>query len=229
MAFMHKLREKAGPHTFTQHVVDELRELILSGSLREGQQLRQDSLAAALKASGIPVREALRQLEAEGLVTFFPHRGAIVSGLSLDEIREFFDTRALLECDILRRAIPNLTEADFQAAAEVLDFFDDAFDNHDLSAWGQLNWKFHSTLYAAANRPRTLAIIQNLNNDVDRYLRLHLQLTRAVQRAQQDHRKILDLCRKGKVDAACDFLARHILVTGDALIQFLSHHRKVQS
>ena len=229
MAFMHKLREKAGPRTFTQHVTDELRELILSGSLSEGQQLRQDSLAEALKVSRIPVREALRQLEAEGLVTFFPHRGAIVSELSLDEIREFFDTRALLERDILRRAIPKLTEADFQAAAEVLDFFDDAFENHDVSVWGQLNWKFHSTLYAAANRPRTLAIIQNLNNNVDRYLRLHLQLTRAVRRAQQDHRKILELCRKRKIAAACDYLEKHIRDAGDALIEFLSHHRRVIS
>jgi DNA-binding FadR family transcriptional regulator len=79
MTIIHQLREKPAPRTYAQHVVDELRELILNGSLKEGQQLRQDSLAAALKVSRIPMREALRQLEADGLVTFFPHKGAIVN------------------------------------------------------------------------------------------------------------------------------------------------------
>jgi DNA-binding GntR family transcriptional regulator len=226
MAVVHKLREKAAPRTFTDHVVDELREAILSGALAEGQQLRQDSLAAALKVSRIPVREAMRQLEAEGLITFFPHRGAIVSALSLDEIRELFDSRALLECDMLRRALPKFAETDLDAAEEVLDFYDDASAKHDVSAWGQFNWKFHSTLYRVAGRPRTFAMIETLNNNVDRYFRLHLQLPSAVRDAQDAHRKLLELCRKREPDAVCDFLREHILSAGDALIGFLREHRK---
>jgi DNA-binding GntR family transcriptional regulator len=226
MAFVHKLREKAAPRTFTNHVVDELREAILSGALAEGQQLHQDSLAAALKVSRIPVREAMRQLEAEGLVTFFPHRGAIVSALSLDEIRELFDNRALLECDMLRRAMPKFDESDLDAAEEVLDFYDDVFAQHDAVAWGPFNWKFHSTLYRVADRPRTFAMIETLNNNVDRYLRLRLQRPRAVRDAQDAHRKLLKLCRKREPDAMCDFLREHILSAGDALIGFLRRHRK---
>src|SRR6266852_9187131 len=89
-----------------------LREKILSGEIGDGEQLRQDALAAEYGVSRIPLREALRQLEAEGLVSFYPHRGAVVSTLSLAEIEELFEIRALIEPDMLRRAIPKLSEED---------------------------------------------------------------------------------------------------------------------
>src|ERR1043166_1378508 len=85
--------------------VEALRERILRGDYPEGEPLRQDALADELGVSRIPVREALRQLEAEGLVTFSPHRGAVVSVLSLEEIAELFELRAEIECDLVRRAI----------------------------------------------------------------------------------------------------------------------------
>jgi DNA-binding GntR family transcriptional regulator len=128
-------RERPKLQTFTQQVVDQLREMILCGDLKEGEQLRQDMLATALQVSRIPVREALRQIEAEGLVTFYPHRGVIVSELSLDDIREVFDARALLECDMLGRAIPKLTTDDFDRADEVLATFDEAFAKDDVRVW----------------------------------------------------------------------------------------------
>jgi len=229
MGFVERMRERPKPQTFTQHVVDQLREMILCGDLEEGEQLRQDMLATALHVSRIPVREALRQLEAEGLVTFFPHRGAIVSELSLDDIREVFDARALLECDMLGRAIPKLTIEDFDRAEEVLVAFDDAFAKDDVRVWGQMNWRFHSILYAPAGRPRTMAMIQNLSFNVDRYLRLHLKLTRAIGRAKTDHRRILDYCRKRKIEVACDYLRKHIIDASDELIKFLALHRETKA
>src|SRR4029077_2026095 len=126
-----------------------LRDMILSGEIAEGEQLRQDALAAAHGVSRIPLREALRQLEAEGLVSFFPHRGAVVSTLSLAEIEELFEIRALIEADVLRRAIPHLTADDLDRAEEIVDTARVAFQREsDVGRWGELNWKFHSTLYA---------------------------------------------------------------------------------
>jgi len=106
--------------------VEALREKILRGEYPEGAPLRQDTLAAELGVSRIPVREALRQLEAEGLVTFVPHFGAVVSSLSLSEIKELFELRALLETDLLRRAIPRIREEDLDRADEILDQYDAA-------------------------------------------------------------------------------------------------------
>ena len=107
--------------TVASMTLDAIRDGILHGIYTEGEPLRQDALAAELGVSRIPIREALRQLEAEGLVTFSPHRGAIVSILSLAEIEEVFDIRANLEPDLLRRAIPRLTTYQLDQADEILD------------------------------------------------------------------------------------------------------------
>src|SRR5947207_7182038 len=94
--------------TVTSMTVDAMRERILRGRYPEGEPLRQDAIGVELGVSRIPVREALRQLEAEGLVTFNPHRGAVVSTLSLKQIRELFELRAEVEGDLIRRAIPHM-------------------------------------------------------------------------------------------------------------------------
>src|SRR3954452_24316566 len=94
--------------TLTGMTADAIRERILLGHYPEGEPLRQDALGAELGVSRIPVREALRQLEAEGLVTYSPHRGAVVSHLSLKEIRELFELRALIEADLTRRSVPRM-------------------------------------------------------------------------------------------------------------------------
>jgi DNA-binding GntR family transcriptional regulator len=117
---------------------------------------------------------ALRQLETEGLVTFNPHRGAIVSSLSLEEIEEVFDLRATIEPDLLRRAMPHLTIAQLDHADDVLDRYAVALRTGDVSKWGLLNWQFHANLYAPAERPITMGILQRLHQQSDRYLRMQL-------------------------------------------------------
>src|SRR6478672_6534621 len=126
--------------TLTSMTADAIRERILRGRYPEGEPLRQDAIGVELGVSRIPVREALRQLEAEGLVTFNPHRGAVVSSMSLDEIAELFELRAEIECDLLRRAIPKMTQEQLDRAIEVLDEFEAALHAGEASRWGPLNW-----------------------------------------------------------------------------------------
>jgi len=99
-------------------VVERLREKILAGELREGEQLRQDAIAAEFQISRIPVREALSHLAAEGLIKIVANRGAVVCALSPDEAMQLFETRAVLECYMLRCAIPNMKAEDFQRAED---------------------------------------------------------------------------------------------------------------
>src|SRR4029079_610765 len=112
--------------TIASMTVEALRERILRGDYPDGEPLRQDALADELGVSRIPVREALRQLESEGLVTFQPHRGAVVSTLSLDEIVELFELRAEIESDVLRRAVPLMTAEDDARAKVILDAYETA-------------------------------------------------------------------------------------------------------
>jgi DNA-binding GntR family transcriptional regulator len=208
-------------------VAERLRDKIVRGELQEGEQLRQDAIATEFGVSRIPVREALRLLEAEGLIKIVAHRGAVVSALSPDEIEELFDIRALLECEVLRLSIPSLTEADFQRSTSVLASFERALKHEeDVRVWGKLNAQFHSTLYSGANRPHFLNLIQMINNNGDRYTRLQLYLMRGFERASEEHHRLLELCRNRDVPAACKLLEQHIRNAGRSLRDFLAKQRE---
>ena len=201
--------------------------MIMRGEIGEGEQLRQDAIAADLQVSRIPVREALRQLEAEGLINIVAHRGAVVSSLSSNEIEELFEIRALLECEVLRLSIPRLTEADFEKAEAILATFDKALlPKGDVSSWGRLNSQFHAILYSRADRPHFMSMIRQINNNGERYTRLQLYLTRAFERAKREHRQLVELCRKRDIEAACNLLRQHILTAGQTLKESLQQKRE---
>ena len=216
--------------SLTSAVADKLRDQIIRGEIPEGAQLRQDAIATQYQVSRIPVREALRQLDAEGLIAIVPNRGAIVPALSPDDVEELFSIRALLEPEVLKLSIPNLTEQDFTEAAAILRKYVSELRREDhLSAWGRLNWQFHSTLYSRAVLPRFMAVIRNVNNSGERYTRLQLYLTHGIKRANEEHLKILELCRNRDVPAACTLLRDHILHAGQSLKEVLQQKRTTQT
>mgnify|MGYP002146122192 FL=1 len=214
--------------TLTAAVADRLRDKILRGELREGEQLRQHAIAAEFDVSRIPLREAFRQLEAEGLIKIIDHRGAVVSALSPDEIEELFEIRAALEGVTLRQAVPRLTDEDLERAEKSLKAYEQALnDESDFDVWGELHWQFHSTLYAAANRTRSLSLIQTINNNADRYIRLHILFSRDAHRHSKDeHRAILELCRQRDAEAASQMLEQHISKAGRDMRVFIKQQRE---
>ncbi len=214
--------------SLTSAVADKLRDQIIRGEIAEGAQLRQDAIALHYQVSRIPVREALRQLEAEGLIRIVPNRGAIVPALSPDDIVEIFTVRALLEPEVLKLSIPHLTQADLAQAEAVLRKYESelTLEQH-VETWGRLNWQFHSTLYSRADRPRFMSIIRNVNNTCERYTRLQLYLTHGMERANEEHHRILQLCRARNVGAACKLLRHHILYAGQSLKEAVQERRSL--
>ncbi|WP_425964355.1 GntR family transcriptional regulator [Rhizobium nepotum] len=124
---------------------DGLRAAIIAGELEEGSPLRQDEIAERFGTSRIPVREALRQLESEGLVSFQRNKGVIVRGFSIDDVLEMLEIRIALECRALKLAIPDMAVEDFDAAEAILNEYDQSPDH---SKWGELNWRFHWALHS---------------------------------------------------------------------------------
>ena len=200
-------------------VADVLRDAIMRGVLKGGQPLRQDELAAQFGLSRIPVREALRQLEGEGLVTVNPHRGAVVSTLSSDELQEICEIRSALETMALRLAIPHLDEETLAHAEAILVETDRETDV--LEHWSKNNWRFHSTLYLPAHRPRLLAMIKNLHDTIDRYLRLHVSILNYKAKGQEEHWQLLDACRRRDTAAAVALLEQHIQTVAVLLAAYL--------
>jgi len=198
-----KSNKRAAPDV----VCDGLRHAILSGELAQGMQLRQDQLAEQFGTSRIPVREALRQLEAEGLVRIEPNKGARVTPLSLADVLEILEIRIALECHALRLAIAQMVEEDFALAEQILRRYD---AQSDPDSWALMNRQFHWALYTPCHKPRLLALIDANSQHFDRFVRGQVSRASGKERPQKEHYQLLELCRQGQTDSACALLAAHI-------------------
>jgi DNA-binding GntR family transcriptional regulator len=205
----------ARARTTPDAVAVTLREAIVRGILRAAQPLKADDIAAQLGVSHIPVREALRQLEGEGLVTIYPNRGAIVSSLSERDIEEIYGIRATLETAALRHSLEKLSPATLRRAEAILDEYE---AETDTRIWGDLDLEFHATLYALDDRPRLLGIINTLRNQVDRYFQIFPLAVKQRGGFQRDHRAILAACQAGNVEAAVAALETHLKRAANTLV-----------
>jgi DNA-binding GntR family transcriptional regulator len=211
--------------TATQHVAECLREAIAAGALTEGEALVQDEMAAALGVSRTPIREALRLLEAEGWIDFHAHRGAVVSTLSADEVRQIFEIRFALESLALRQSVPHLDAAAFDRLAGVLRELD---VETDAGAWLAAHRRFHMGLYAHANA-RLRRLIEEQHNGVERYLRIEFVAMNTGADDSAEHRAILEACRLGDVDAAIRLSEPHIVGGGADLADALDRRRRADA
>lgn len=209
-------------------VADVLREAILTGILTPGQPLRQEDLATQFRLSRSPIREALRQLEGEGLVKLYPHRGAVVADFAFSELREIREIRIPLETMAIRLAMPHLGEHDLARAEEIIAEADAMTEEEARQKWGANNWAFHATLYAPARRPRLFAILKNLHVHVDRYVRVYFALTHLTERAQTDHRQILAACRRRDAGLAATLIERDIASVEEILTRMLPQEHQEQ-
>ncbi|MHA5498434.1 GntR family transcriptional regulator [Pseudomonas aeruginosa] len=217
MTASRKIKRQSLPET----LAESLRERILNGEFKGGEPLVQEAIAAEYGVSRMPVREAFRQLEAAGLIASQIHKGAVVTSIPAEQISELFDLRALLECQLLEHSIPNMTEEHLAATRDILARLEDAYHRKDVASWGALNWEFHRSLYAGANRVQTLSILQGINVQTDRYIRLQLLLTDALEDAEAEHREILRLCEARDTERAVLYLRKHILDAGRNLLDAL--------
>ncbi|MGB3147783.1 MAG: GntR family transcriptional regulator, partial [Paracoccaceae bacterium] len=187
-------------HSLPDVIANDIRERILSGELAEGEVIRQEALAQEYDVSRMPIREALKRLDAEGLVRFHTNRGASVTKHSLREIGEIFDLRILIEVDLFRRAIPAMTSTDFARCEKILTEMEASYDADDVGRWGALNYEYHSALYAAADRKLSNDILQGVSLHSDRYVRMHLSLMKNREPAKKEHRNLLTMAQKRDVE-----------------------------
>ena len=188
-----------------------LREGIISAKLPGGMQLKQDEISAALNVSHIPVREALRRLEAQGLVRIHPNRGAAVTELTRSELLDMMEVRATLSVMLLRNSAPLLTKADFDAMEEVVKLQRETA-NEDLVRSEELNYKFHEILTSHAANSMANFLLELVHANIDRYLRASFYGTPQTREVSiNEHESIIMTCREGDFEAAGNLLRDHIL------------------
>jgi len=195
--------------TTSDHVADSLRAAILEGQFDDGEELNQVELARHFRVSRVPVREALRRLEAEGLISAEAHRRAVVVGFSRKRVHEIFELRALLEGYLLERAAPAM---DAERIAELRALCDTMDATDDQGRWLELNHTFHQLLLALSDSVTAVALVDQLRGQVGRYVRRYGVLSR-TQEASEEHRQIVDALERGDVTRARKALEEHIAQT----------------
>lgn len=214
-------RQRLPRSSLADDITSDLRERILNGELPAGETIRQESLASEYDVSRMPIREALKRLDAEGLVTFSPRRGARVAIQSPQEIVEIFDLRTLIEVDLFRRAIPKMTETDFARCDAILQQMEESFEADNVPEWGRLNHAFHAALYVAAGRRRSEEVLASLSLHSDRFVRMHLSVMEQREPAKKEHRALLSLAEDRNIEAACMMLTSHIQRTKGQLLDLV--------
>lgn len=209
---------KLTSHSTADMLADALRKMINNGSLHDGERLVERDLASHFSVSRIPLREAIRQLERDGLVETFRNRGAIVKTLSVEDIDEIYSLRALLEGDAIFQSVTNM-DAETLARAELTHTL--LANTPSFEKQGAYNREFHDYLYSGCKNQRLLTMINELRNQIERYEYLQRQLLAETPQFQGDHETILMACREKNAQKARREVIQHINNAGQVLREFI--------
>jgi DNA-binding GntR family transcriptional regulator len=201
------LRERK---TITDYLAAALRTAIYDGQFEDREALNQVELAEFFGVSRVPIREALRQLQAEGLVQNIAHHKTVVVGLTLEQIVEAIEMRAVLEAHLLRKTAPLLGKTELADLRRICRETDRIRDYG--SDWVLKNWEFHRALYGRADSPAIVAMVERLQLNVERYARRAGNPQR-LREAAREHWEIVRALERKDAAKASALLERHIINT----------------
>jgi DNA-binding GntR family transcriptional regulator len=193
-------------------VHDKLRQRILQGQIDVDVPISQVGLAREMGVSRTPLREALRMLQAEGLVSVRPNHMIRVARLSVDDLEQAYALRIVLEAFGIRVSVPRFSDDDLAELSSSLADVERASDEGDLDAWERAHTQFHGLLRRYAG-PRLDGIARTLSDHTDRYRRIYMADPGGRAAALAEHRQILDACRAGDAPLASRHVARHLART----------------
>ena len=173
----------------------------MTRKLKPGERVRQEELAERLNVSRVPVREALKVLEAEGQVTYQAHRGYTVIALSLEELEEIYLARRLLETELTRSAVPRLSAELIEHLEKLAVRMDESAKAADIAGYAEANWNFHFSLFERAGLQKIYRIVEVLWRMSEAY-RVAIFDAAWLKQAGRDHQTILDACRAKDVARA---------------------------
>lgn len=209
------------PLTAQEAVLREFRRNIVTGRWAPGTPIRQDTVAADLGVSRVPVREALKILEGEDQVTYVPHKGYLVRRFDTEELLEVYRLRELLEAEAVRAAVPCLTEADLDRMYDAMVAME-RLQPDDIAGIVDANREFHTALFSAASMPRLGHLVRLLRDWADAYRAILYEDLDGVKRSCEEHRVIYDACRSRDTDRVIELLAQHRARTVETLTSVLA-------
>ncbi|EWG10290.1 GntR family transcriptional regulator [Cytobacillus firmus] len=202
-------------------VCNVIREAIIRGDFKPGERLKQSDLAEKMGVSRMPVREAFRKLESEGLIKLEPHKGAVVKSISIKDIEEIYALRSELEKMAVYQSVDLLTDEDINQLSSLVAEMEKA---DDADTFVQYNIDFHRLLVKRCNWERLNSFIGTLWNGLPQQTP-HL-LTGQIETSNTEHRKILEAVVKKDKETAANIVSEHIYRTGESLIESLKKEGK---
>ncbi len=216
------------PGTAAQHAVEALRRAMVEGELRPGNRIRQEEIAEELGLSVAPVREALTVLEQEGQVTYRPRRGYFVTEFDLQDLREIYELRRLLESRAARRALPLLDEDSLERIELLARSCVEAAAEGDVAAELDANRHFHFAILESPDQVHTKKLIRQLWDSTETYRAMYYSAPRGRREATDSHERIIAALRRRDVEAMVDELDAHRQRALELLGQILDRDRPAQ-
>lgn len=208
-----------GYKTRSEAVAQYLRDEILGGALPAGSRLRQNDVAERFGVSTTPVREAFAVLVQEGLLSLDAHKGVTVMQPSIEDIRENYEMRIVLECLAAERAAQKVTGADLAELDALLVQMNTASGKSPVDKeYVALNAMFHARIYAIAERPRLAELIESLREQASIYISLFAHTITNPEISQDQHKAILDALREQDPAQAATAMREHLQCNADFIV-----------
>lgn len=215
----------ARPPTTQEFVLDELRKAIVAGQLSPRQPIRQDTIAQRFGVSRVPLREALKTLEAEGQVVYRPHRGYSVAELALSDLLEVYRLRQLLESEAVTVAVDRFTDADLTRIVDTQQDIENAADAEDIVGMISANRRFHFALLEPSGMQRLLRIVRTLWDSTDAYRAVYYNSDTNRTRVNHEHEAIVRAANERDAKSLVSLLDEHRQHAVDTLRETIDSDR----
>lgn len=205
--------ENDGTHQYslTTKVFHEIKNGIIQGKYKEGASLVETKLARELGVSRTPVREAIRLLEFEGLVSYKPNRGAVVEGISAQDIDDIYVIRTMIEGLAARWAVNNITDQELAQLTEIQDLMEFYALKDDIDHFTKLDTRFHEIIYRASNSRPLWQVLNNFHDMVQRVRKLSITNQGRIAKTVDEHRRIVDAIKAKDQKAAETAMTDHVM------------------
>lgn len=194
--------------SMVDNVTERLRHALLAGDIKPGEPIRVAQLERSFGVSHIPIREAVRRLEAEGLIVAEPQRAAVAAGVDLKDLGGLYDLRRIIECEVIRRSVARMSEEQVESVRDALVALEAVAQNHDSPEFWDLHMDFHWALLEPGATAWIRRVLEQIWVASQRYVRLFVSTT--LHDAMRDHRELLAACEARDDERAERILRLHL-------------------
>lgn len=194
--------------SMVDNVTERLRRALLAGDIKPGEPIRVAQLEKSFGVSHIPIREAVRRLEAEGLIVAEPQRAAVAAGVDLEDLGGLYDLRRIIECEVIRRSVAGMSEEQVESVRETLLALEAVAQDHDSPEFWDRHMDFHWALLEPGATTWVKRVLDQVWLASQRYVRLFVSAT--FDDAMRDHRELLAACEARDDERAERILRLHL-------------------